>query len=71
MALALATALSLMQLLKVQHPSDGSNPFIVFLGGANWTFLFTPTLVDAVLLVFVSLFYNHLSNERNYPKYWV
>ena len=31
MALALATALSAMQLLKVSHPPAGSNPFIVFL----------------------------------------
>jgi len=70
MALALATALSLMQLLKVPHPPAGSNPFIVFLVGANWEFLFIPTLVGAILLVLVALFYNNLSSNRTYPKYW-
>lgn len=71
MALSLATALSLMQLLKVPHPPAGSNPFIVFLVGANWEFLLIPTLLGAVLLVIVALLYNNLSKERNYPKYWL
>lgn len=71
MALSLATALSLMQLLNVPHPPAGSNPFIVFLVGANWEFLFTPTLIGAILLVVVALFYNNLSKERSYPKYWL
>lgn len=70
MALSLATALSLMQILKVPHPPAGSNPFIVFLVAANWSFLFIPTLLGSILLVTVALFYNNLSNERHYPKYW-
>ena len=71
MALSLATALSLMQLLKVQHPPAGSNPFIVFLIGADWSFLIMPTLLGAVVLVVVALFYNNLSHQRSYPKYWL
>lgn len=71
MALSLATALSMMQFLKVPHPPAGSNPFIVFLVGANWDFLFMPTLAGAVLLVIVALFYNNISKERSYPKYWL
>lgn len=71
MALSLATALSLMQLLNVPHPPAGSNPFIVFLAAANWEFLFTPTLLGSVLLVIVALFYNNLSKDRTYPKYWL
>ena len=71
MALSLATALSLMQILKVPHPPAGSNPFIVFLVGADWEFLFIPTLIGAILLVVVALFYNNLSKDRSYPKYWL
>ncbi len=70
MALALATALSLMQILNVPHPPAGSNPFIVFLVAANWDFLLTPTLLGAILLVVVALFYNNLSKDRTYPTYW-
>jgi len=71
MALALATSLSAMQLLRVPHPPAGSNPFIVFLVGANWEFLLTPTLLGAIILVIVALFYNNISKERSYPKYWL
>ena len=71
MALSLATALSLMQLLRVSHPPAGSNPFIVFLVSANWEFLIMPTLLGAILLVIVALFYNNISNDRSYPQYWL
>jgi CBS-domain-containing membrane protein len=70
MALALATALTCMQVFRVPHPPAGSNPLIVFLVGANWDFLFMPTLLGAILLVVVALFYNNISKERNYPTYW-
>lgn len=71
MALALATALSLMQFLRVPHPPAGSNPFIVFLVGANWDYLITPTLVGSVVIVLVALFYNNLQKEKTYPRYWL
>lgn len=70
MALSLATALTLMQALRVPHPPAGSNPFIVFLSGASWNFLIAPTLVGAIILVLVSLLFNNLSSARNYPRYW-
>ena len=70
MALALALAIAAMQYFRVPHPPAGSNPFIVFLLGAQWDFLWMPTLLGSILIVIVALFYNNLSNERSYPKYW-
>jgi len=70
MALALAFAIALMQVLRVPHPPAGSNPFIVFLLGANWDYLWMPTLLGSVLLVIVALLYNNMSSDRSYPKYW-
>jgi len=70
MALALATALTAMQVLKVPHPPAGSNPFIVFLAAANWEFLWMPTLLGSIVIVVVALLFNNLSSERHYPKYW-
>ncbi len=70
MALALAFAILAMQYLRVPHPPAGSNPFIVFLLGSQWEFLWMPTLIGSVLIVIVALFYNNLSNDRSYPKYW-
>ena len=70
MALALSFAIAAMQLLRVPHPPAGSNPFIVFLLGANWEYLWMPTLIGAILIVVVALFYNNISKDRSYPKYW-
>ena len=70
MALALAFAIALMQYLRVPHPPAGSNPFIVFLRGANWGYLWMPTLIGSLLIVLVALLYNNLSKNRSYPKYW-
>ena len=70
MALALAFAIALMQFFRVPHPPAGSNPFIVFLLGANWDYLWMPSLLGSVLLVVVGLLYNNISKDRSYPKYW-
>ena len=70
MALALAFAIAAMQLLRVPHPPAGSNPFIVFLLGANWDYLWMPTVIGSILIVVVALIYNNISKDRSYPKYW-
>jgi len=70
MALALAFAIAAMQFLRVPHPPAGSNPFIVFLLGANWDYLWMPTMIGSLLIVLVALLYNNISKNRSYPKYW-
>ena len=70
MALALAFAVFSMQYLRISHPPAGSNPFIVFILGANWDYLWMPSLVGSILIVIVALFYNNRSKDKSYPKYW-
>ena len=70
MALALALAISLMIATRTVHPPAGSNPIIIFLLGASWDYLIFPTLIGSIILVIVSLFYNNLYKNRNYPQYW-
>ena len=70
MALALAFAVFFMQYLRISHPPAGSNPFIVFILGANWDYLWMPSLVGSILIVIVALFYNNRSKDKSYPKYW-
>ncbi len=70
MALALATAISLMIATRTVHPPAGSNPIIIFLLGASWDYLIFPTLIGSIILVIVSLFYNNLHKNRSYPEYW-
>ncbi len=69
MGLAVASAIGLMLLLRVPHPPAGSNPFIVMLAASQWSFLLTPTLLGALLLVAVALVYHKLT-ARRYPTYW-
>ncbi len=71
MALALATAIALMQLTRTVHPPAGSNPLIVFISAAPWNFLVTPTLLGASILVLIAVAYNNLAPERRYPQYWM
>lgn len=70
MALAAASGIDVMQLTRTVHPPAGSNPVIVMLSAPQWQFLITPTLIGAVLLVVVALFFNNLREGRSYPKYW-
>ena len=71
MALAAGTAIALMMLTRTVHPPAGSNPVIVMLLSPTWAFLLTPTLIGAVVLVLVALFFNNMPRERIYPRYWV
>lgn len=71
MALALATAIAVMLVTDTVHPPAGSNPIIVFLLGAPWSFLIMPTLIGAVILVIVALLYLNLKKSLIYPSYWV
>ena len=70
MALALALSISLMIVTRTVHPPAGSNPIIIFLFEASWDYLIFPTLIGSIILVIVSLFYNNLYKNRNYPQYW-
>jgi CBS-domain-containing membrane protein len=69
-ALAAGTAIALMQLTRTVHPPAGSNPVIVMLTVPDWSFLVTPTLLGAILLVGVALVFNNLLKDRTYPCYW-
>ena len=70
LGLALATAIAVMIVTRTVHPPAGSNPVIVFLAGAKWTFLITPTFIGAVILVIVALFYINIDRKQHYPSYW-
>ena len=71
MAIAVGTAIACMQLTGTVHPPAGSNPVIVMLTAPSWNFLLTPTLIGALLLVLVAVFFNNFPKDRTYPKYWL
>lgn len=71
MALAAGTAIAAMMATRTVHPPAGSNPVIVMLLTPGWDFMLTPTLIGALILVLVALFFNNARRERIYPRYWM
>jgi len=55
LTLAIATGLgvSIMLLTKTTHPPAGANPILIMLTGQSWSFLLTPVLFGAVIIILV------------------
>ncbi|RJG48633.1 HPP family protein [Motilimonas pumila] len=53
LALATGLAVAAMFLSNTTHPPAGANPMLIMLSGQSWTFLFTPVLLGAILIVVV------------------
>lgn len=71
MALGVGLAIGLMMLTRTTHPPAGANPLVVIMAGSSWSFLITPVLAGAVIIVLVALFVNNLDNKRHYPNFWL
>lgn len=71
MALAVATAIKLMQLTKTLHPPGGAVALVGAMSGASWDFLLTPVLAGSVIIVLCTLAFNNLAPGRRYPKHWL
>jgi CBS-domain-containing membrane protein len=71
MALALATAIVVMQVTRTVHPPAGSNPIIIMLAHATWPFLLTPTLFGVLILLASALIFHGAVKGRHYPQYWL
>ena len=69
-ALAVGTAIAVMMWTGTVHPPAGSNPVIIYLIQPDWSFLLTPTLAGAALLVAIAAIYNNVTRPTRYPKYW-
>lgn len=69
-ALAVALTIFCMAFTGVIHPPAGANPIIIILGGYGWSYLVTPVLIGAVLIVAMGLLINNLRGTRKYPMFW-
>lgn len=71
MALAVATAIKLMQLTKTLHPPGGAIALLGVMSNASWDFIWTPILLGSILMVLCTVIYNNLVPGRTYPKSWL
>jgi CBS-domain-containing membrane protein len=51
LALATGLAVSAMLVTKTTHPPAGANPLLIMLSGQSWTFLISPVLIGAIVIV--------------------
>ncbi|MCU0537832.1 MAG: HPP family protein [Hydrococcus sp. Prado102] len=71
MALAVATAIQVMQLTKTLHPPGGAVALVGVMSKAEWSFLFTPVLAGSIVLVICTTVFNNSMPGRSYPKHWL
>jgi len=60
-------AIALMELTSTLHPPAGADPIVVILAKAGWTFLLSPVLAGAVLIVAAAFAYHRVLSQRPYP----
>lgn len=70
MAMAVATAIGIMQLTGTVHPPSGAVALVVMMSKASWQFLLTPALEGSIILVLCAVVFNNLAEERSYPQHW-
>jgi CBS-domain-containing membrane protein len=70
MALAVATAIAVMQITNTTHPPAGAEPLVVILEDVSWDFIFVPVLAGSVILVLCALVFNNFAPNREYRRYW-
>ncbi len=70
-ALAVSTAIFLMQLTKTLHPPGGAVALVGIMSHADWNFLFTPVLAGSLVLLIFTFAFHNLTPGRHYPKHWL
>jgi CBS-domain-containing membrane protein len=71
MAMAVATAIGMMQLTGTVHPPSGAVALVVMMTKPSWQFLLTPALEGSIILLLCAVIFNNLAEERSYPKHWL
>jgi CBS-domain-containing membrane protein len=71
-ALAVATAIVMMQITKTVHPPGGATALIANIGSEKikalgYLYVFSPVLVGALILLVVALIFNNIPENRFYP----
>lgn len=69
-ALGTALALVVMLLTKTTHPPGGATALFAVLSQAQPSYILTPILLGAIILVIIGILVNNLSPNRHYPRYW-
>jgi CBS-domain-containing membrane protein len=68
-AIGVGAAIAAMMLTDTLHPPAGANPIIVSLIHADWSFLATPVLAGATVIVGMGIAYHRVISSAKYPHW--
>lgn len=69
-AVGTALALLFMLLTKTTHPPGGATALFAVMSQVHFSYIFSPIMAGAVILVITGLLINNLSPNKHYPRYW-
>ncbi|WP_462321069.1 HPP family protein [Halochromatium sp.] len=75
-ALAVSTAIAVMQLTRTLHPPGGATALIAVIGSEQvhalgYLFALVPATLGPLLMLLVALLVNNLASGRRYPEFWL
>jgi CBS-domain-containing membrane protein len=74
-AVAVATAIAVMHIVKALHPPGGATALIAVIGSdkvhdLGFLYALVPAGLGAAIMLVVALLVNNLAATRQYPEYW-
>ncbi|PLX47376.1 MAG: HPP family protein [Desulfobulbaceae bacterium] len=74
-AVAVATAIAVMQLTRTLHPPGGATALIAVIGSEDvhalgYLYALVPAASGALIMLVVALLVNNLAANRQYPHFW-
>jgi CBS domain-containing membrane protein len=71
-ALSVALAIGVMHYLRCIHPPGGATAITAVVGGDSfhalgWQYVFTPTLLNVIVILLIAVLFNYLFPWRRYP----
>ncbi len=75
-AMAVATAIAVMHIVKALHPPGGATALIAVIGShkihnLGYLYAFIPVGLGAVIMLIVALLINNIPKSRRYPDFWI
>lgn len=75
-AVAVSTAIALMQLTGTLHPPGGATALIAVIGGESvhnlgYWYVLMPVALGAAVMLVIALLVNNIAPSRKYPEFWL
>ncbi|WP_148252184.1 HPP family protein [Aidingimonas lacisalsi] len=74
-AVAVSTAIFIMQLTHTLHPPGGATALIAVIGSnelhtLSWNYALMPVAIASLFMLVIAILVNNLARHRRYPQHW-